>query len=248
MYCIHVCQYISLGGDRHSTIPLMLIIMEQIIMIVVPGIGLVTSQIYGPGSAQLAWKLDSSGGLPVEHFSVGYRRESAPSTAWRKAGEISRISPYARRLIVRELEASELYVFRVSASNQLGLGKYEETREHLLSHHLGVPSPPTQPHVIAWTDNSVIVNTTLSKFGSRTNFSLNVIVFLNDTEIAEWTELTLSENYTAGRGIEIALVNVSYRRMLRFVAYATNYLGCSLPSNTSLEGKHQYDYVIPLCI
>ena len=171
-----------------------------------------------------------------------YRRNNTNTWIEAKVGKDfnSSILPYIRSLIVHGLEAEEYYLFRVAGSNQLGIGDFRETDGVLLSHSLGVPSPPSKPHIISWNDQvaSVTIRTTLYKFGLESNFSLGSILFLDDMEVMTVMGMSLPENYKLGDRIELSLMNVSYRGDLMFSVFASNFLGCSLPSQPSLRGKN----------
>ncbi len=214
------------------------------------------SAVQGPGSANISWTLAFSGGLPVEGFHIEFRRND--SLVWHRGALVteeeefgalltnggginadSMVVPANRRFqIVGGLEAEELYMFRVAGSNGLGRGEFVATEELLLSHHTGVPSPPAQPQIIGWRDDSVTINTTLHKFGSELDFSLRSILVLNGTVVsADDVGVSLPGNYSLGEGVELTMTNISYRGDLRFAVIASNHLGSSLASELSLRGK-----------
>lgn len=179
-------------------------------------------------------------------FLVEYRRNNTPT--WRRAYsneaegggfQVGTISPESRSHVVFGLESEEFYVVRVAGSNGQGVGGFRETGKLLLSHAIGVPSPPTIPKVIGWDEGKVTITTTVTKFGSRMNFSLNSILILNGTETPADMMGTgyLLVNYTLGEEVELMLVNASYRGDLRFAVMASNYLGSSPQSDPSLKGE-----------
>ena len=212
----------------------------------VPGIGSVTSVVHGPGSAAIMWTLAFSGGLPVSQFHVEYQRND--TSIWREAQirrdeggrctNCSVISSDLRFLVVHSLEAEEYYNFRVAGSNCLGMGEYRESDVPLLSHTLGVPSPPSRPRFIRWNQTSVTIGTTISKLGSELNFTLNLILLLNGVEVTTSHAMDLPDNYTIGDEVELTLTNISYRGGWRFMSFLTNHLGSSLLSEPSLQGEN----------
>jgi len=151
--------------------------------------------------------------------------------------EIPLVSADTRCSVVHYLESEEHYHFRVAGSNILGMGEFTETDEAVLSHQTGVPSPPTKPVITTWTGDTVTVNTTLIKFGSKVNLSLSCVLLLNGTEIARFVGIELPQDYKLNQEVELLLTNVSYRGDLRFAVFATNYLGPSLLSELSLTGQ-----------
>lgn len=204
----------------------------------------------GPGSANVSWSLAYSGGLPVQHFLVEYRRNDTP--IWRRAraeeAQItnSGVPPERRFHIVRGLESDELYEFRVAASNEFGTGDYQNSSELLLSHEVGVPSPPSRPRVTSWKEGCATIDAKMSKFGSRLDFSLGYILILNDTQASAVVGIDFPGNYTLGEEVEIEVLNVSYRGDWRFAMLASNYLGSSLPSEYSLKGECYIDLLGPI--
>lgn len=154
----------------------------------------------------------------------------------------SMVSSNKRSQVVGSLEAEELYVFRVAGSNLMGRGEYVETSQLLLSHQVGVPSPPTKPRIISWNDNSMTISTTVTKFGSEQNFSLNSILVLDDAEVSTGVRMSLADNYTLGSEVRLRMRNVSYRGDLRFAVKASNHLGSSLASEPSLRGNYHSKY------
>lgn len=209
----------------------------------VPGIGSVASFTHGPGSANISWTLAFSGGHPVTQFHIECKLNN--SFTWRRvlsSTEVEEqdmnttISPDNRFHVVHQLEAEEHYVFRVAGSNILGRGDFTETSETLLSHHIGVPSPPTRPEILSWKGNCVTISTTISKFGSESNFSLGYVLMLNGTRVSAVTGMDLPEGYKLNESVELSLSNVSYRGDWMFSVFATNYLGSSLLSEPSLAG------------
>ena len=202
-----------------------------------------TSVVHGPGSANISWSLAYSGGHPVQEFHVEYRRND--SLTWSRVvlnrdqefdAGLAVIPPERRLQMVHHLEAEEYYIFRVAASNRLGMGEFTETTETLLSHHIGVPSPPSQPLLVSWSRDSVIISTSLHKFGSERDFSLGSVLILNGTVVSTAMGMDLPENYTLGEELELTLGNVTYRGDWRFAVFASNYLGSSLLSEPSLTG------------
>ena len=149
----------------------------------------------------------------------------------------SMVLPNRRYQVVRGLEAEELYIFRVAGSNGMGRGEFVMTEDILLSHQIGVPSPPTKPRIVSWNDDSVTISTTLHKFGSELDFSLSSILVLNDTVVSTYMGMSLPDNYTLGDEVELTVANVSYRGDWRFAVIASNHLGSSLASELSLRGK-----------
>ena len=181
----------------------------------------------------------------MQGFLVEYRRNDTPT--WRRidtseAGEggsqDGTISPESRSHVIFSMESEEFYEFRVAGFNGRGVGGFGETVEPLLSHVIGVPSPPTIPRVVGWNQSRVTIATAVTKFGSRMNFSLGSILILNDTDTtADVIMGYLSEDYTLGEEVELTLVNVSYRGDLKFAVIASNYLGSSPQSDSSLKGE-----------
>lgn len=213
-------------------------------LLLVPGVGSVTSAVDGPGSANVSWTLAYSGGLPVQSFFVEYRRND--TTTWQRPrieGEElhiaanSSVSPEKRFHIVRNLESQELYEFRVAGSNKLGTGDFRHVDEPLLSHEIGVPSPPSRPRITSWKEGCATIAANLSKFGSRSDFSLGYILVLNGTQVRTVVGIEFHGNYTLGERVEIAVVNVTYMGDWQFAMLASDYLGYSLPSELSLRGK-----------
>lgn len=197
--------------------------------------------IYGPGAANISWTLAFSGGFPVQQFHIEFRRND--SEEWRAVFSSSNresagvaISPDNRYHIVHQLEAQEEYVFRVAASNELGRGEFTEVHEPLLSHHIGVPSPPAQPVITGWGEDFVTISTNVPKFGSELGFSLSSVLILNGTQVSVSSETGLPENYSLGEELELVMGNVTYRGDWRFAVLATNYLGSSPLSEWSLRG------------
>lgn len=209
----------------------------------VPGVGSVSSAVNGPGSANVSWALAYSGGLPVQHFFVDYRRNDTPT--WQRAQARgaephfanSSVLPERRFHMVHNLESQELYEFRVAGSNVLGMGDFQHTGELLLSHEIGVPSPPSRPRITSWKEGCATITANLSKFGSRREFSLGYILILNDMRVLTVTGIDFQGSYIQGEEVEISVANVSYRGDWRFAVLASNYLGSSLPSEPSLDGK-----------
>ena len=213
-----------------------------------------TSAIHGPGSANISWSLAFSGGLPVRQFHVEFRRND--SDVWRTAlpsreelDEGVVIPPVMRYHIVHQLESQENYVFRVAASNELGRGDFTETTDLLLSHHIGVPSPPSKPVITSWGEDYVTISTNVSKVGSELDFSLSSVLILNETVELISDGVDLPVNYTVGEELELMMMNVTYRGDWRFAVLATNYLGSSLLSELSLKGiecdsTNYYDYIV----
>ena len=212
-----------------------------------PGVGSVTSAIAGPGSAEVSWTLAYSGGLPVQNFIVEYKRND--STTWQRAqsegeelqehilGTNSSIPPETRFHIVRNLESQEVYEFRVSGSNELGTGDFQHVNEPLLSHEIGVPSPPSQPHITSWKEGCATITANLSKFGSTMEFSLGYILILGDVPMAIVTRIDFAGNFILGEQVEVTVMNITYRGDWQFAMLAMNSLGHSLPSEPSLRGK-----------
>lgn len=208
----------------------------------VPGVGSVSAAVNGPGSANVSWTLAYSGGLPVQRFFVEYRRNDMP--IWRRVQAESvelqianfSILPERRYHIVRSLESQELYEFRVAASNELGMGEFQRTSERLLSHEIGIPSPPSKPRITSWKDGCATIAANLSKFGSRQDFLLGYVLILNHTDVLTVTGIDFQGSYVPGEEVEITVANVSYRGDWRFAVLASNYLGPSLPSEPSLPG------------
>ena len=204
------------------------------------------SAVHGPASANVSWTLAFSGGVPVEGFHIEFRRND--SLIWQRAlvmeeGEPSEnlmVSPNKRFQVVGGLEAEELYVFRVAGSNGLGRGKFVVTEEFLLSHHIGVPSPPTAPQIISWREDSVTISTSVQKFGSEFDFLLNSVLVLNGTVVSTEVGTSLPGNYTRGEEVELQMRNISYRGDLRFAVIASNHLGSSPASQLSLRGKKDF--------
>lgn len=98
----------------------------------------------------------------------------------------------------------------------------------------GVPGPPTQPQVVAWGENSVIIVTSLQKLGSGTDLYLTVTSVLNGSELTRHS--TALPGQREGRRIEVVVPHVTYHRSLQFLASASNYLGPSRNSSLSLPG------------
>ena len=211
-----------------------------------PGVGSVMAVVKGPSSAQVRWTLAFSGGIPVDTFLVDYRRND--SSKWNSVRTITGdaissskshlvVSPWLRQVIAYGLESMEFYVFRVAGSNHLGVGDYIETDVAILSHLQGVPSSPSQPQIHGWGKNTVVISTSIPKFGSQVNFSLSIVVFLNQVQVSTMIRIDLPEDYQERNEILLTLANISYRGEKTFQALATNFLGPSLPSDVSLEGK-----------
>lgn len=203
-----------------------------------------TSIVDGPGSANVSWTLAYSGGLPVQSFIIEYRRND--TATWQRArseGEKlniaanSSVSPTRRSHIVQNLESEELYEFRVAGSNRLGTGDFRHVDEPLLSHEIGVPSPPSQPRITSWKEGCATIAANLSKFGSRLDFSLGYILILNGTQVQTVVGIEFHGNYTLGERVEITVANITYMGDWQVAVLASNYLGCSLPSDPSLRGK-----------
>ena len=140
------------------------------------------------------------------------------------------------------LEAQELYIFRVAGANRLGQGNFVTTEDTLLSHHIGVPSPPSQPEIVSWSDEGVIISTIVHKFGSSLDFMLIPVKFLNETVVSSGVGTALPGNYTLGDEVQLHMRNVSYRGDWRFAVIASNRLGSSLTSQLSLRGRRQSSY------
>lgn len=215
--------------------------------IIVPGIGSVTATVEGPGAANVTWTLGFSGGSPVLQYQIEYRRND--TSVWMTAGasraeadntDQNLVAPAgSRSAIVRGLEAEQFYLFRVAGSNSLGRGEYTESSIPLLSHRTGAPSAPSQPEVLGWTVDTVILSTTLLRLGSELNFSLGASLFVNGTEVSTASEVVLGlpENYSIGEVVELSLGNVSYRGDLSFTVFASNLFGSSPLSEPSLIGN-----------
>lgn len=204
-----------------------------------------TAVVNGPSSAIVTWTLAFSGGIPVNKFTIEYRRNdsskwnSGRTKTWDGVDSSnlnSAISPGVRQIVVYGLESAEFYEFRLSGSNHLGMGDYRETSEAIRSHQQGVPSSPSIPQIRGWGENEVVISTSIPKFGSKLNFSFSIIVLLNEVENSGINAIMLAEDYREGDEILLTLKNVSYRGEIAFQALATNYLGPSLPSDVSLEG------------
>jgi hypothetical protein len=186
--------------------------------------------------------------MPVQHFLVEYRRNGTSS--WQRAQPDeerhhlvianSTVSPERRFHIVRNLESLELYEFRVAGSNEVGTGDFQHIDELLLSHEIGVPSPPSQPYITGWKEGCVTIAANLSKIGFRQDFLIGYILILNDTLVRIVTGLGFQGNHSLGEQVEITAVNISYRGDWQFAVLASNSIGYSLPSEPSLRGEHMW--------
>ncbi len=137
------------------------------------------------------------------------------------------------------LESEEQYEFRVAGHNEHGTGNFQLTSDLLLSHHIGVPSPPNRPSITSWEDDRVTLVTSITKFGSKLNFSLGYILVLNDTKVSSVRGMDFRGNFTLGEEVEVMVDNVAYRGDWRFAVLASNYLGSSLSSELSLRGQYR---------
>lgn len=203
-----------------------------------------TSAVTGPGSANVSWTLAFSGGQPVQSFFIEYKRND--SNTWQRAqsereglrdhilGRNSSVPPETRFYIVRNLESQEAYEFRVSGSNEFGMGDFQHVDELLLSHEIGAPSPPSQPLITSWKEGCVTITANLTKVGSTAEFSLGYILILDSVPTRVVTGISYMGNFTQ---VEVAVTNITYRGDWQFAMLALNSFGHSLPSETSLRGK-----------
>lgn len=185
----------------------------------------------------------------MQQFHIEFRRND--TVTWRPAfssmdeeldSTNMTVSPGRRYHIVHRLESQENYIFRVAGSNKLGKGDFTEATQLLLSHHIGVPSPPLRPVIVGWGEDSATISTNIPKLGSELDFSLSSILILNGTRVSTSVGMTLPENYTLGEELELTVMNVTYRGDWRFAVFATNYLGSSLLSEPSLTGIELFGY------
>lgn len=102
----------------------------------------------------------------------------------------------------------------------------------------GVPSQPMQPTITAWGEQFAVINTTIPKIGSSTNFSVTTILVLNGTEVDRQTEPRSDVTVNGTESVELQLVfsNLSYRGEWQFQVMASNFLGNSAYSLPSYPG------------
>ena len=219
-----------------------------------PGVGSVTAQARGPGTAHLSWTLAFSGGVAVSHFVIEYRLQDsvskwyqASTVPWNQTStvlgnqtSINRTLPVPgnlRQSLVYDLEAESLYLFRVAAVNQLGMGNFTQTPQAIHSDAEGVPSPPTRPLIMGWGPNKVILSTSIPNIGS--NLSTFRLVALSGGSSPRLTASLSLEEYQDGDTITLTGENTRYHGDLTFQVYAVNSLGPSLLSGSSLQGQYR---------
>jgi len=105
-------------------------------------------------------------------------------------------------------------------------------------HAPGVPSQPIQPTLTAWGEQFAVINTTIPKIGSSTNFSVTTILVLNGTEVDRQTEPRSDVTVNGTESVELQLIfsNLSYRGEWQFQVMASNFLGNSAYSLLSYSG------------
>lgn len=105
-------------------------------------------------------------------------------------------------------------------------------------HAPGVPSQPMQPTITAWGEQFAVINTTIPKIGSSTNFSVTTILVLNGTEVDRQTEPRSDVTVNGTESVELQLMfsNLSYRGEWQFQVMASNFLGNSAYSLLSYSG------------
>ena len=208
-----------------------------------PHVGSVSGRVSGPGAGHVTWTLAFSGGLAVQFFEINFKRVN--DTQWQDENSLRvdssttnssfGIPPDFRSWIVNRLEAEEYYLFRVRAKNELGYGNFTESLVPILSHSLGVPSPPSRPVMVGWAENYAIVSSSVVKLGlpAVENVTMSVILMQRGVELERQTFEVLTD-YVLGSEIQLTYSNLSYRGDWQFAVSCSNVLGESIQSPLSL--------------
>ena len=203
-----------------------------------PGVGSVFATVYGPGSLMVNWTLAFSGGYPVLHFELAYKK--VDSEEWMVAvisgsDSDTAIPPDFRSWIIHGLESEALYTIKVLAVNMIGRGEYTALPEPVLSHPIGVPGAPTKPTIIGWANDYAIVNTSLVNLGSFEETFITIALLRNGSEIIR-VRTVLPRGYVANSSFQVTFRNTSYKGEFQFSAYASNQFGDSDSSTPSEFG------------